>query len=309
MRGAVVDLGTNTFNLLIADCIKGKMKEVVREKRTVKIGKGGLNNNRIAADAYERALNAIREYAQIINDSKSSHIKIIATSAFRTTENGQQLASEIETITCAKVDIIEGNKEAEYIYYGIREAVPLTEKKVLMLDIGGGSNELIIANKDEIFWRESYKLGISRLIEHFHPNDPLSPSEMEQIASYIRQELHSLKVALDQFPVDTLVGSSGSFDTISNILHFKQFGKDFELSKTWNTINIMQFWRLLDLLIISSYEQRKDIRGMDMSRIEMIPIAALFIRVVLEFFKCKNVFHSAYAIKEGVWYQTFKHYC
>lgn len=307
MRGAVVDLGTNTFNLLIADCLDGKMAEVVREKRTVKIGKGGLNNNRIAADAYNRAIQAISEYAQLINNSKVTQIKVVATSAFRTTENGPELASEIEKIICCKVEIIDGTKEAEYIYYGIREAVPLTDKKVLMLDIGGGSNELIIANKDEVFWRESYKLGISRLIEHFRPNDPLSPIEMEQIASYIRHELGSLKVALEQFSVDTFVGSSGSFDTISNILHYKQFGKPLDFSKTWNNIPIMQFWRLLDLLIISSYEQRKDIQGMDMSRVEMIPIAALFIRVVLEFFKCQRVIHSAYAIKEGVWYQAFGH--
>jgi len=305
MNCAVIDLGTNTFNLLIAEALNGKLKDVVREKRTVKIGKGGLNYNKIAPEAYKRAIHAIKEYAQLIQQYHVNETKIVATSAFRTTENGPQLAAEIENIIHSKVEIIDGNKEAEYIYYGIREAVPLTNKKVLMLDIGGGSNELIIANKEQIFWKESYKLGISRLIEHFNPNDPLSPNEIEQIAKYIRNELATLKAALEHFPTDTLVGSSGSFDTISNILHFKQTGKPLDFSKTWNTIPLMQFWRLLDLLIISSYEQRKDIQGMDLSRIEMIPIAALFIRVVLEFFNCQYVLHSAYAIKEGVWYKTF----
>lgn len=305
MRGAVIDLGTNTFNLLIADKVNGKMVEIVREKRSVKIGKGGLSKNIIAPDAYERAIQAVQEYSKLINSSKASNIKIVATSAFRTTENGCQLASEIEQITCTKVEIIDGPKEAEYIYYGIREAVPLTEKKVLMLDIGGGSNELIIGNKYEIFWRESFKLGISRLIEMFHPHDPLLPKEMEQISAYIRAELSSLWQALSEFPADTLVGSSGSFDTIANILHIKQHSTPVDLSKTWNEIHLMQFWRILDLLIISSYEQRKDIQGMDMTRIEMIPVASLFIRTVLEFFKCKRAIHSAYAIKEGVWFNVF----
>lgn len=305
MIGAVIDLGTNTFNLLIAENVDGKIKEIVREKRTVKIGKGGLNNNLITEDALNRAIQAIKEYAQLIQTHNVYDKRIVATSAFRTTENGHQLACEIEKIINAKVEIIDGNKEAEYIYYGIRGAVPLTEKKVLMLDIGGGSNELIIANKNQIFWMQSFKLGISRLIELFHPNDPLSPYEMEQITNYIRKELEPLKTALDDFPTDTLVGSSGSFDTISNILHFKETGKPIDLSNTCNNINIMQFWRLLDLLIISSYEQRKNIQGMDLTRIEMIPIAALFIRVVLEFFKCQQVFHSTYAIKEGVWFETF----
>ncbi|NSW45188.1 MAG: exopolyphosphatase [Bacteroidales bacterium] len=305
MNCAVIDLGTNTFNLLIANAVNGRMNEIIREKRTVKIGKGGLNNNIIASDAYKRAIEAIKEYANLIQQYHVHRTKIIATSAFRTTENGPQLASEIENIIHSTVEIIDGNKEAEYIYYGIREAVPLTDKKVLMLDIGGGSNELIIANKEKIFWKESYKLGISRLIEHFHPNDPMTPQEIEQIALFIRNELATLKTALESYPTNTLVGSSGSFDTISNILHFKQVGKPLDLSQTWNALNIMQFGRLLDLLIISSSEQRKDIQGMDMSRLEMIPIAALFIRIVLEFFKCQYVFHSAYAIKEGVWFQTF----
>lgn len=305
MIGAVIDLGTNTFNLLIAKNVGSKIKEIVREKKTVKIGKGGLSNNFITEDAYIRAIQAINEYAQLIQAYNVNDKRIVATSAFRTTNNGLQLANEIEKIINAKVEIIDGEKEAEYIYHGIRRAVPLTEKKVLMLDIGGGSNELIIANINQIYWMQSFKLGISRLIEHFHPNDPLNPNEIELITNYIRKELEPLKTALNNFPTDTLVGSSGSFDTISNILHFKQTGKPISIFNTWNNINIMQFWRLLDLLIISSYEQRKNIQGMDMTRIEMIPIAALFIRVVLEFFNCQHVFHSTYAIKEGVWFETF----
>lgn len=306
MRGAIIDLGTNTFNLLIADKVNGKIVEILREKRSVKIGKDGLSKKIITPNAYERAIQAIKEYKKIIDKLAPSHIKIVATSAFRSTENSNQLASEIEQITNVKVEIIDGIKEAEYIYYGIREAVPLTDKKMLMLDIGGGSNELIIGNKHEIFWTGSFNLGIQRLIEMFQPHDPLYPKEMKQISEYIKVELSQLQKALLEFPTDTLIGSSGSFDTIANILHIKQFKKPLDFTKTWNEINLMQFGRLLDLLIISSYEQRKDIQGMDITRIEMMPIASLFIRTVLEFFKCKRVIHSLYAIKEGVWFNMFK---
>lgn len=306
MNLAVLDLGTNTFNLLIAECIQGRMVETIRDKRSVKIGKGGLAQNIIAPEAYERAMNAIREYADIIRKNNVDNIKVVATSAFRTTDNGMELSGEIEKILNTSVEIIDGDKEAEYIYYGIKAAVPLTEKNMLMIDIGGGSNELIIANKNEILWKQSFKLGVSRLIELFNPGDPLTPIDMEQISMHIKQELTPLLTALSTFPTDIMIGSSGTFDAVTNILHFKQHHTPMDCSRTWNELNLLQFFRLLDLLIISSYEQRKTISGMDMTRIEMIPVAALFVRNVLDFFTCKRLYHSAYAIKEGVWFENFK---
>ncbi|MCX7862811.1 MAG: hypothetical protein N2449_07430 [Bacteroidales bacterium] len=305
MRAAVIDLGTNTFNLLIADKQNNTFYEIYRDKRSVKIGKNGIAHGEIASDAYERAIAAIKDYAEIIKKYQTQHIKAIATSAFRSTKNGNQLAKEIEQIVNAKVEIIDGDKEAEFIYYGIKTAVPLTEHNVLMLDIGGGSNELIIGNKHKIEWKESYPLGISRLIDIFKPNDPLTPNNINEISEYIKTNIQSLKDALNLYPVHTLVGSSGSFDLIANMLHFREKQKPLDPMRTFNQLNVMQTIRLLDTLIISSFEQRKDMPGMDMTRIEMIPVAALFIRIVLEFFKCKQILHSVYAIKEGVWIKSF----
>lgn len=305
MRAAVIDLGTNTFNLLIAEKHNGTFYEIHRDKRSVKIGKGGIAHGEIANDAYLRAINAVKEYAEIAHKYQVQKIKAVATSAFRSTRNGIQLASDIKQIIGTEVEIIDGEQEAEYIYYGIKAAVPLTEQNVLMLDIGGGSNELIIANKNIIHWKHSYALGISRLIDMFTPNDPLSPTDIKRISEYIKSNLTSFAQALNQYPINTLVGSSGSFDLLANMIHYKEKQKPLNTLKNYNILNLLQTIRLLDMLIISSYEQRKDMQGMDMTRIEMIPIAALFIRTVLEYFNCKQIIHSAYAIKEGVWIKSF----
>lgn len=305
MRAAVIDLGTNTFNLLIAEKYNGSYYEIHRDKRSVKIGKGGIAHGEIAADAYQRAINAVKDYAEIAKKYQVQKIKAVATSAFRSTRNGIQLANEIKDIINTDVEIIDGQQEAEYIYYGIKAAVPLTEQNVLMLDIGGGSNELIIANKNTIHWKQSYALGISRLIDMFTPNDPLSPEDIQRISEHIKTNLSTFADAIRQYPTNTLVGSSGSFDLIANMIHYKEKQKPLDTLKTYNVLNVLQTIRLLDMLIISSYEQRKDMQGMDMTRIEMIPVAALFIRTVLEYFNCKQIIHSAYAIKEGVWIRSF----
>lgn len=305
MRAAVIDLGTNTFNLLIAEKQNSKFCEIFRDKRSVKLGKGGLAQNIIAPDAYQRAISSIKDYAQIIRHYQTSKVKVIATSAFRSTQNGNQLANEIEQIIQTKVEIIDGDTEAEYIYYGIKTAVPLNDENVLMLDIGGGSNELIIANNNQISWKKSFPLGISRLIEHFNPSDPLKPQDINNIKQHIKSILDDFEKSIQTYNIQTFVGSSGSFDLIANILHYKEHHKPLDPLKTYNSLNLLQFIRLLDTLIISSYEQRKDIQGMDMTRIEMIPIAALFIRTTMEYFNCKKILHSAYAIKEGVWIKSF----
>jgi|YNPMSStandDraft_1061717.scaffolds.fasta_scaffold00130_22 exopolyphosphatase/guanosine-5'-triphosphate,3'-diphosphate pyrophosphatase len=305
MRAAVIDLGTNTFNLIIAEKQNGKFVELYRDKRSVKLGKEGFAKNIIAPDAYQRAITAIKEYMQIIKKSDTKSIKAVATSAFRSTQNGATLAKEIEQIIESEVEIIDGDKEAEYIYYGIKAAVPLNNEIVLMIDIGGGSNELILANNEKIFWKKSYPLGISRLIENFKPSDPLNHQDINSITKHIKATLNDFIEIIPTYNIQTLVGSSGSFDLIANIIHFKEHNKPLDPSKTYNYLNLLQFTKVLDTLIISSYEQRKDIQGMDMTRIEMIPIAALFVRTIIEYLRFNKIIHSAYAIKEGVWIKTY----
>ncbi len=305
MRAAVIDLGTNTFNLIIAEKQNGKLYEIYRDKRSVKLGKGGLVQNIIASDAYERAIIAIKEYVHIIKNYNTNKIKAIATSAFRSTQNGLLLAKEIEEIISTDVEIIDGDKEAEYIYYGIKTAVQLNNEIVLMVDIGGGSNELIIGNNEKIYWKKSYLLGISRLIEHFKPTDPLTYQNIYSISEHIKATLGNFKEIIQPYGIKTLICSSGSFDLIANILHFKEFNAALDPLKTYNHLNLWQYIKLLDTLIISSYEQRKEMLGMDLTRIEMIPIAALFLRTIMEYANFTKIIHSAYAIKEGVWVKTF----
>jgi exopolyphosphatase/guanosine-5'-triphosphate,3'-diphosphate pyrophosphatase len=305
MRAAVVDLGTNTFNLIIAEKNNGKLYTVCRERKFVKIGKGGLAENIITEDAYQRAINAVKYYAELIKKYNVDKIKAIATSAFRSTKNGENLAKELESILNSPVEIIDGDKEAEYIYYGVRLAVPLSNENVLIVDIGGGSNELIIANNEKIIWKKSYQLGVARLMEIFRPKDPFTPEDIKNIREHIIKNIDDFIKEVQFYNPVTLIGSSGSFDLIANVLSYKLNDKPINPDISYNKLNYLHFYKLIETFIISSYEQRLLMKGMDLARIEMMPIASLFIRTILEFFKPKNIIHSNYAIKEGVWAKTF----
>ncbi|HXA00411.1 MAG TPA: hypothetical protein VNW99_00380, partial [Cytophagaceae bacterium] len=168
---AVLDLGTNTFNLLIAEKSEDGMHTIHKEKTGVKLGKEGITKGFISAEAYERAINTVSHYKEVIDQYGVSKIVAVATSAFRNARNGYQLVKDIKEKTDIDVQTIAGEKEAELIYYGVKAAMDLGKSTSLLLDIGGGSVEFVICNNDKIFWKGSYEIGGQRLIDKFQNSD------------------------------------------------------------------------------------------------------------------------------------------
>ena len=300
MRIAAFDLGTNTFNLLVADATDNSYQEVYRDKKAVKLGHAGITRKVITEEAIERGIQAIRECMNAIEPLKVDKILAVATSAIRSAENGLAFTKRLHKEFNLEVHIIGGDEEAELIYHGIRRAVPLTVKNVLMLDIGGGSNEFIIANNSVISWKQSFPLGIARLIELFKPSNPMTPDEVYNVTNYLEAELKPLKEAISTFSFSCLVGSSGSFDTLANMCSIKNNNGAHNYSKTYFEFNKKDIVELCDRLINSSLEEREKMQGMDMMRIEMIPLAAVFIKYVLELINVDEIYQSSYAIKEGI---------
>jgi len=302
MRVAVIDLGTNTFNLLICDVVNNNLVEIIREKRAVKLGQNGITNNIINESGINRGLEAIKDYRGIIDVNNVHKIVAVATSAIRTTTNGKAFVNKLNHDFNLNIEIIDGNKEAEFIYFGIKNALKLNNENVLMLDIGGGSNEFIIGNKNEILWKKSFMLGIARLIEKFNPSDPIKESEIHSITNYIKDSLSDLFLALNGHAITKLIGSSGTFDSICNILYYND-NKCFIENKQKNfKFENNKLYDLLNKIIYSTYSERINIKGIDLMRIEMLPLACLFIKVVLDNVKPLEVFQSSYSIKEGIIY-------
>jgi len=171
MRIAIIDMGTNTFNLLIAEANgESHFKTIHNSKCGVKLGEEGIDKKFIAPAAWERGLKAIETHVQTAKDFKADKIFAFATSATRDAKNGAEFVDEIFQKYQVKVNVIEGEREALLIYLGVRQAVDLGDEVNLVLDIGGGSNELILCNAKEVFWKHSFNLGIQRLLTIFNPS-------------------------------------------------------------------------------------------------------------------------------------------
>ncbi len=137
---AVIDLGTNTFHILIAKVkAKGSYQITERLRIPVMIGEGGINQGLITEAGQQRALTALHQFAEIIEQREIKHVRATATSAFRNASNGSLLAQRIREETGIVVDIIDGNQEAAYIFKGVQEALSLDKESILIMDIGGGA--------------------------------------------------------------------------------------------------------------------------------------------------------------------------
>ncbi len=257
-RIAIIDLGTNTFHLLIAETEGETIRPIHSEKTPVRIGKGGINQGFITEDACERALHAMRHFKKTTEHFTTEKIYATATSAFRNAKNGVELAEKIKAATGISISIISGDREAELIYYGVKEALDLGDEESLLIDIGGGSVEFILANHSKVIWKRSFEIGGQRLMELFQKNDPILQEEISALEEYLFEKLQPLCEILEQHPTRTLIGSAGSFETLSDIdLRKKGFDFSIETKKEYE-LHLSDFERIYqDLILKDKLEQRR----------------------------------------------------
>ena len=299
-RAAVIDLGTNTWNLAIAEQTEEQLNWLFSHKVPVKLAEGALEEQRITTDAKQRALNAIKEHLEHLKtyEVPLSHTIAYGTSGMRSFSNGASLAEEIEQEYGIQINIIAGDEEASLIKKGISQAIKLpSDHPYLLMDIGGGSTEFILGIGHKTLWQTSTQLGVSRLKERYQPNDPMAPIDVDMLRFHFGDELAELREQLALYPPKVLIGSSGSFESLATIHHKKQQSTD-----SLPTNYVLQQGEansILQKLIVSNYQDRLDWPGLPVMRAETMQIAALLIDHILTLTATKELHISFYAMKEG----------
>ncbi|MEA3448273.1 MAG: hypothetical protein U9Q98_07490 [Bacteroidota bacterium] len=297
---AGIDIGTNTCNLSVAGWEAHRLNVVRSEKCPIKLGAEGFPDGNVPDAAQQRLVNVLCHYRDIIKQYPVKKNIVLATSAIRNANNKNNILQNIKIQTGFDVKVITGDDEAEYIYQGVREAVPLDEKPCLLLDIGGGSNEIQIASMEKVYWRVSVDYGIARLLNWFNPSDPLKTEEIEQIVNFLYQKLGFLKDVAEEYKVNTLIGSSGSFDTFAS-MYIQNAGLQGLYKDTrWFGIPMESYLKIHHNLLTHNKEERLAMPGMEAMRVEMIPLASVFTKFFINLFSVNQLIRSAYALKEGI---------
>lgn len=294
---AVIDLGTNTFNLLIAD---SSGNALYNEKIAVGLGRGGISRGVITEDAIERALTTLQYYKTKAIEWNTIKTIGIATSAVRNASNGKELADAITNKTGIEVRIISGAEEAALIFKGVCQAMNLGSETNLVIDIGGGSVEYIIGNNTEMLWSQSFEIGALRLYEQFHTSDPFPQENFKQINNYLTSQLTSLSEAVNQYKPQTLIGSSGTFDTLAEIDLCQKNLPNSYAEKSEYTLDLSVYKSIANKLIYNNRANRLAIPGMIEMRADMIVVACLLINFTIEQYKLQHIRISSYSLKEGI---------
>ncbi len=297
-RIAILDLGTNTFNLLIAEKNEhGKPAFVFVNELPVEIGKGGIHKREITAEATQRAIKALHQHRQKMNEFDIDEYYAFATSAVRDAENGKEFTRRMRIETGIEIKILSGEEEAAWIYEGVKQAGILGKEPSLIMDIGGGSTEFIIADENNIFWKNSYPLGVSRLYEIFFPADPLAPKKAE-VEKHISTLLSDMFIAAETFKPMEMIGSSGSFESFAEMLIHRTSSLEKPVNGYEYPLN--EFEKLYNGLIYSTVEERLIMPGLIPMRAPMFAYSVILTNLVLKKLFLTKMKLSRYAMKEGI---------
>ena len=298
-RFAILDLGTNTFHLFIAEVKPDRSIGVLfKAEEFVQLGEEGVE--RIGDRAFQRGIKQLREYRKVIEKLNPERIVGFGTAAIRNASNGDDFLHAVMEVCPMELRKISGDEEAELIYLGVRQAIKIDAHPVLIMDIGGGSTECIIANQEKIFFKQSFPLGGSVLKQRFHHHEPISAAEQVNVILYLQNELQPLIQQLREFSVKHLIGASGSFDTLAQMVLENFYNQPLNPHETSTEIPPRDFYRLGDWLIRSSLEERLKMKGLIWFRAETMVVATLLAGYVIEICNIRKITRSAFALKEGV---------
>ncbi|MEY4605060.1 MAG: hypothetical protein RIT43_2352 [Bacteroidota bacterium] len=291
MVKAVIDLGTNTFNLLIAEVFDSEFHILHSSKIGVALGMGGILKKQISEDAFSRGLKALAEFKAICDTHGVQSIRAFGTSALRDATNTPEFSRKVKEELNLHIEIIDGIKEAELIYSGVKLTYSF-DRPAMIMDIGGGSTEFIFANRNGIEFLTSLNIGVSRLFQDIPTSDPLSKDDIEQIENWLHARTDGF---FENRTAELLIGASGTFETFYELI----FDRTFDPGQATVSMTREQLEECLEKIICSTQAQR-DLNDRIISiRKKMAPVSAVKTRWVLEKLKTKEILISPYSLKEG----------
>ena len=288
VRRAVIDIGTNSVKLLVADVAGHSVIPIFEESQQTRLGRGFYEGHRLQAEAIHETAIAVAQFAGIARLKEAVSLRAIATSAARDAVNQQELLAAIKMASGLDVEIISGEQEADLVYRGVRSDVALSGERLLILDVGGGSSEFIIGEKEFPEFAHSFPLGSVRLMEYLRPSDPPTASELDDCRAWLRhyfsEQVHRVidPVLAKDRSRTRLIGTGGAATILARMEYALDKYHRHEIEGARITLPSVHGW--MEKLWAMPLEERKAITGLPKKRADVILTGMAIYEAVLQEF-------------------------
>ncbi len=299
-RAAILDLGSTSFHLLIADVQReGTIHPVVREKFMLRLGAVIAEHEEVPEEVCQRAVDVARDLRAVAEQEKAQQLFPVATAALREARNGPELAERIGRALGTPVRILSGEEEARLIFRAFRDRVPLSDERCLALDLGGGSLELAAGTREGVEYEATLKIGVARLHRELVRGDIMRPDEEEAIRERVRGAISPHFEALTcPFPVQ-IVAAGGTARALLRLVEEERAARGPRPRSTAR-LGRKRLRRLCKTLLASSHEERLQIRGMPRQRADLLPTGALILSELVDALGLEAFVVSDWGLREGV---------
>ena len=303
-RIAAIDVGTNSFHMVIASVTDAGMLRIhARSKDTVRLGSSAGDMKRLSDDAMERGLRALVRFIEEARNHDAT-VRAIATSAVREALNKDVFVDRVLKETGVHIDVIPGIEEGRLIYLGVRNALSISDKRVFVFDIGGGSTETITGHDGEPVYIHSAKLGHIRLTQRFFPDETVTDDQIAECRAWIRGEWQPAFQSHIAYGFDEAIACSGTVMALASVI-LASAGRRTPESMNGLSFDRAELLAAIDqVLAARTLAQRQAIAGLDAKRADVIIAGALMIEYLVKGLGIRTLTLSGYALREGIVFDT-----
>lgn len=293
---AAIDVGTNSIHMIVVQAQRHGYRVVDREKEMVQLGRGSLGGDPLTEDAMERGIATLRRMREIATQWDASEIIGVATSAVREAPNRRAFLNRVEREAGIRLRLISGEEEADYIYRAVRAAVDFQGGTAFVIDIGGGSVELIVGTDQEVYFTRSIPLGSLRLSQKFLAKDLPDRASLEKCRQHIRESLKKSATRIRKLGFDFCIGTSGTILTLAQM--GGQGEPDVASGLRW--LRRSELNAFVDKLAATPRSNYVSALGVDPKRAETILGGAILLQEILQLVGVNKLRACSAALREGI---------
>ncbi len=299
MRLAAIDVGSNSVHMLIADVSRdGHIEVLDRVKEMVRLGRKSFTTGRLTEESMDLAVRAMINFQRLLKVRRVQKMRAVATSAVREARNRAAFIRRIRSETGIPVEVISGQEEARLIFQAARHALGLDGGPFLLVDVGGGSVELVLVKDGRCLWMHSVKLGVARMSEQFLTDDPPTSAQRRRLDKHFEQEIGDLMRAARKAKVVGAIGTSG---TINTLVAMARAQRGEELGRLHGaSASAAEVTRLARDLCDANAALRIDLPGIDSKRSDLMPAAGMLADFVMRKSGAAELTACTWALREGL---------